>query len=188
MSIRRQAHLWPIRVPTDGIMHQIRQIATCIYDGGPEDDFPGMMAIYTTNIYKRPIPDPELKTLFPAAYDIHLNRLLARLRVFLFVHDFINDGRMHEISNRDAILKHLRNYVHYTDSVLDAIFDEAENDNSLGPDWRSSVLDKWLVYDYHVGGHTTHDIELFLIEHNEDQLAEDPMEFGTQHVLMRSLQ
>lgn len=178
MSIRRQGHLWPARVPTDEIMHQIRQIALATYDSAPEDNAPGMMAVVFTNIYKRPIPEPELKTLFPAAYHVHLQRIVTRLRVFLFVHDFINDGRMHAISNRDAVLKHLRRYVHYTDSVLDAIWDEAENDDSLGPDSRSPILDKWLVYDYHVGGHTPHDIERFLSEHNEDELEEDPMEFG----------
>ena len=188
MSIRRQGNYWPNRMPTDAIMHQIWQTATCIYECGPEDNAPGMMAIYTTNIYKRPIPDPELKIYFPAAYEIHLNRLLTRFRTFLFVHDFIHDGRMHDISNRDAILKHLRQYIHYNDSIMDAILDEAENDDSLGPDWRSAILDQWLVNEYHIGGHTTQDIELFLIEHNLDELAEDPMEFGMHHVVLLSFQ
>ena len=184
MSIRRRESLWPVRAPTDSIMHQIRQIAICTYECGPEENSPGMVLVFFTNIYKRPIPDPELRTKFPAAYDLHLYRLLTRLRVFLFVHDFINDGRMHDIPNRDSILKHLKCYVHYTDSVLDAIWDEAARANSLGPDWRSSVLDQWLVYDYHVGGHTSHDIELFLTEHNEETLDEDPMEFGMLRILL----
>lgn len=161
-------------------MHQIRQIAIITYE--PEEDFPGMMEVFYTNTYKRPIPEPELRARMPAAYETHLYRVLARLRMFLFVHDFIDDGRMHAIPNRDAILKHLRCYVHYTDSVLDAIWDEAESADSMGPDWRSSVLDRWLVYEYHVGGHTNHDIELFLTEHNEDTFEEDPMEFGMSHI------
>lgn len=182
MSIRRQESLWPTRVPNDSMMHSIRQIALCIYDCEPDENSPGMISVLHTNTYKRPIPAPEPLTRFPAAYEYHLNRLLIRFRVLLFAHDFIDSGRMLVGSDRDAILKHLKCYVQYTDGVLDAIWEEAERANSLGPDWRSEVLDKWLVYDYHVGGHTPQDLELFLTEHNEDILEEDPMEFGAYHI------
>ncbi|MDQ1532198.1 MAG: hypothetical protein QOE37_2356 [Microbacteriaceae bacterium] len=182
MSIRRQESLWPTRVPKDSTMHEIRQIVLCIYDCGPEENAPGMISVFHTNTYKRPIPEPELLTLFPASYKYHLHQLLARFRMLLFAHDFIDSGCMLVRSNRDAILKHLRCYVHYTDSVLDSIWDEADSADSLGPDWRSAVLDKWMVYDYYVGGHTPQDVELFLTEHNENAFEEDPMEFGAYHI------
>lgn len=166
-------------------MHEIRQIVLCVYDCRPEDNAPGMISVFHTNTYKRPIPEPEQLTLFPASYEYHLNRLLARFRMLLFAHDFIDSGRMLVRSNRDAILKHLKCYVHYTDSVLDTIWDEADkadSAHSLGPDWRSAVLDKWMVYDYYLGGHTPQDVELFLTEHNEKMFEEDPMEFGAYHI------
>jgi hypothetical protein len=39
-----------------------------------------------------------------------------------------------------------------------------------------------MVYDYHVGGHTPQDVELFLTEHNGNVFEEDPMEFGAYYI------
>lgn len=140
-----------------------------------------MTPIMSTNIYSRPINPPTLWTIFPAAYQNHIRRLIDRNNIFFFAFDWITDGSYSVVKDKDAILNRLKCYINYNDRVLDKIWSEAQNaekKDSLGPEWRSPTLDRWLTIDYHIGGHTPDDIKLFLAEQNISELEDDPTELG----------
>jgi hypothetical protein len=169
--------MWPKRVPNDKLMHEIRQITFYVHD-----DLPGvpshLIAIYSTNIYECPTPDPSEWRRLPVTYKKHIGRLISRNAIFIYVHDHLTSRRR---NLDDKIIHHLRCYIAYNDRVLDRIWEEARKgvlDDRMTADWRSEALDRWLVFDMMVSGHSMDALRTFHAHNPESMLNVDPMEFG----------
>lgn len=181
MSILQyQSLLWPKRVPNDKLMHEIRQIAFYVHDDLPE--VPShLIAIYSTNIYKCPTPNPSEWRRLPVAYKDHIGRLIARNAIFIHVHDHLTTRRRSLDTKDDKVIRHLRSYIAYNDRVLDCVWDEARKaalHDRMTSDWRSEALDMWLVLDMLVSDHSMDALRIFHKHNPESMLDVDPMEFG----------
>ena len=175
-----QSRMWPKRVPNEKLMHEIRQIAFYVHD-----DQPGvpshLIAIYSTNIYQRPTPNPSEWRRLPAIYTKHISRLISRNAIFIYIHDHLTAGGRHRDETQEKIIRHLRSYIAYNDRVLDRIWSEARRavmDDRMTSEWRSEALDKWLVLDVIVSDHSVDALRTFH-KHNESSMLDvNPMEFG----------
>lgn len=179
-TLEYQSLLWPKRVPNDKLMHEIRQIAFYVHNNLP--GVPAhLIAIYSTNIYKCPTPNPSEWRRLPATYEKHIGRLISRNKIFIYVHDHLTGRRRNLDENDNKVIRHLRSYIAYNDKVLDRIWEEARKvtlDGQMTSDWRSEALDRWLVLDTVVKGHSMDALRTFHKHNPASMLDVDPMEFG----------
>jgi hypothetical protein len=178
MSTRAE-HPWPAKLIPAKKIHDVRQIAFCIRDDAAESK-DGLLAVYSLNIYERPLRSPKLWRIIPAAYGDYLRRILHR-NVHLFLTLDMIKERQIVVSDSDAVVDYISRYIVYNDVVLDNFWErvrvETIHDN-LGPDWRSRDMDRWLAIDYHVGKHSAASLEAYIKTHGDASLQDDPIEFG----------
>jgi hypothetical protein len=179
-TLEYQSLLWPKRVPNDKLMHEIRQIQFYVHD-----DLPGLpshlIAIYSTNIYHCPTPNPSEWRRLPIAYKKHIGRLITRNAIFIYVHDHITTRHQNLTAEDDMVIRHLRSYIAYNDRVLDRVWEEARKaarDGRMTADWRSEALDRWLVLDMIVSDHSMDALRIFHKHNPASMLEVDPMELG----------
>jgi hypothetical protein len=116
----------------------------------------------------------------PHRYEEPLRRIIYQMNLYIYVTSALTDKKAPQYSpeyvdqDREAT-DILRDYLKYTDTVMDEIWDEvlkATEANEFNPDWRSKVFDEWLLKEYYVKKHSP----LALIQHgaiNTDIKPED---------------
>lgn len=176
MSLRSD-HLWPTKPVTNKLMHDIRQIVFCIRDNVPEAT-PGLIAVFSMNIYQSPFTTPVLWRVVPAAYSDHVLRIIRRNIHFFLAFDMISTGKVDAGLDSTEVCEHISRHIAYNDIVLDKFWEEARLNRRMTPEWRSESLDKWLIIDYHVGEHTDFALEVYLKDNDETSLHDDPMDLG----------
>lgn len=98
----------------------------------------------------------------------------------MVIHELMEvDKHMLNWDDREIVLDELRNYIAYTDNVLDAIWEEANDEgDAINADWRSDTLDKWLIIEYYVGRHSPDDLSAYDSEHDPLDNDEDALSLG----------
>jgi hypothetical protein len=95
----------------------------------------------------------------------------------------VQKSKHHPKSNpKVEAIRTLKHYIHYMDNVIMQIWEDTRTaavKDELGPDWRCSALDEWLLVEYHVKRHDTPDVEKYYAQTSlTDWMSSDPFELG----------
>jgi hypothetical protein len=173
---------WPTKPTTNMTMTEIRQIRFFFPEDAPEAP-EGFFAIYDKNLFTRPPSLPTYRTILPNAYINHILRIVNRNAIYIIVHDIVhaNNHLASKFKDVKTLLAELRLNIEYNDSVMDAIWEDAENAvlmKKMTMDWRSPELDAWLVIEHLVDNHSPDAKAQYLITKAKSTLEQDPEELG----------
>lgn len=158
---------WSEAVPSPSKIKDIIQIAYCVKQD-EADKAKGFCSVYAINTING---NTYKWGSFPERYTTHLKRIFYRLHLFSFACTSF-DGAGEDVK---SLKKHLR----HIDKTLDAMFDARSDSKNADENWRSIVLDQWLLVEYFVKRHTKHDIDDFIRSNGNEWINSDIFELGT---------
>lgn len=147
----------------------IFQIQFYIPSPAPSDlEKDGQLVVMSQNLYvlKRHPNSSQAQGKFwryiPSFYNEFLHRLIYRMDLYIFVTEAIVDRTTPHFSTTYSTQYQsgvvlLKDYLKYTDTVMDAIWEEARialNNDEMTLDWRSKILDQWLLKEYFIHQHS----------------------------------
>jgi hypothetical protein len=118
----------------------------------------------------------------PERYEEPLRRIIYQMDMYIYTTAAIAYNKAPHYSpdyvkNDKEGTELLRDYLKYTDTVMDAIWEEvlvAKQANEVTRDWRSKIFDDWLLKEFYVGKHSP----AALIQHGAVNTEIKPEDLG----------